>query len=118
MPFGDSPPMHVHRNEDEIFHVLEGRMRFRVDDKDIVAEAGETALAPKGIPHSYRAEGEQGTRCLTITHGNDFESMLLECSRLAESRSLPPPSEPTQAMIDQLARCCARNGIDLVGPPL
>lgn len=29
---GDSPPLHVHRTEDELFHVLEGELRLRVGD--------------------------------------------------------------------------------------
>ena len=29
-PYGDSPPLHVHRSEDEIFHVLEGELRLQV----------------------------------------------------------------------------------------
>ncbi|TIT84551.1 MAG: cupin domain-containing protein, partial [Mesorhizobium sp.] len=31
LPYGDSPPLHVHRNEDEIFHIIEGRMRFQIN---------------------------------------------------------------------------------------
>ena len=27
-PHGDSPPLHVHEHEDEIFHILEGAFRF------------------------------------------------------------------------------------------
>jgi quercetin dioxygenase-like cupin family protein len=118
MPFGESPPLHVHRNEDEVFHVLSGRMRFRVDGRDIVAEAGETVIAPKGIPHSFRVESQTGAHCLTVTRGSDFETMLREASRPAERAGLPDAAAPTGEMIDFLTRTCARNGIDIVGAPL
>ena len=51
-PHGDSPPLHVHLNEDEIFHILEGEMLFRVADRDVHAGTGDTLLAPKGVPHT------------------------------------------------------------------
>jgi len=56
MPHGDSPPMHVHRNEDEVFHIIEGKMRFQVGQEQIVVGAGETIVAPKGVPHTFRVE--------------------------------------------------------------
>ena len=51
---GDSPPLHIHHDEDEIFHVLEGEVRYRVGDQERLARAGETLLTPKGIPHTSR----------------------------------------------------------------
>jgi len=39
---GFSPPLHVHRNEDEIFHILEGKMLFRVADRDDHPRGAET----------------------------------------------------------------------------
>jgi mannose-6-phosphate isomerase-like protein (cupin superfamily) len=117
-PVGDSPPLHVHRNEDEVFHILKGRLRLRVDGHDRFVEAGGTALAPKGLPHTYRVESTEGARWLTITRGADFETMLREAARQAERAELPPRAKPTPEMIAALSDCAARNGIDIVGPPL
>lgn len=118
MPYGESPPLHIHRNEDEVFHVLEGTMRFHVDGKDVVAHKGQTVLAPKGLPHSFRVESPAGARCLTITTGSDFETMVRQMGEPAPAAKLPPRIDPTPEMIDALAEACARNGIDIVGPPL
>jgi mannose-6-phosphate isomerase-like protein (cupin superfamily) len=118
MPFGDSPPLHVHHTEDEVFHILEGEMRFRVAEGDVVARAGDTVLAPKGLPHSYRVESRSGARSLTITRGADFETMLREASRPAAAAELPAPAQPTPEMIEALVAACARNHIEIVGPPL
>lgn len=118
MPFGEAPPLHVHHREDEIFHILNGEMRFRVGDRERVARAGETVLAPKGIPHAFRVESPLGARCLTITRGADFESMLKAASRPASRPDLPEATAPTPEMIDMLVRICAENLIDIVGPPL
>lgn len=117
-PYGESPPLHVHRHEDEVFHILEGRLRFIVDRRERIAVAGETVIAPKGLPHTFRVESPEGARILTITRGSDFETMLRQASRPAERPDLPPASEPTPEMIEALTRICAKNGIDIVGPPL
>ena len=75
-PHGDSPPLHVHQHEDEVFHILEGEFRFRVGDRELRARAGEPLLGPKGAPHSYLVESLEGGRMLTITRGQDFERFV------------------------------------------
>jgi len=118
MPHGDSPPLHVHRNEDEIFHVLEGRMRFVVDGQEVIGLAGQTVIAPKGLPHTFKVESIAGARCLTITRGPDFEMLLRTAGRPADRAELPPAAAPTPAQIEALTKIAAENNIDIVGAPL
>lgn len=118
LPYGDSPPLHVHRDEDEIFHILEGVVRFRVDGEERLAVAGETVLAPKRLPHTYRVESLTGARCLTVTRGSGFETMVRAAGRPATAAELPAQVTPTPKMVAELARACAENGIDIIGPPL
>lgn len=118
LPFGLSPPLHVHRNQDEIFHVMDGTMRYRVDGRDVVAKAGDTLVAPKGVPHSFRVESAEGARVLTITQGRDFEAMVREVSVPAPVAELPPQGLPTPEQIGALVAACARNHIDVIGAPL
>jgi quercetin dioxygenase-like cupin family protein len=114
---GDSPPLHIHHGEDEIFHVLEGEVRYRVGDQERLARAGETLLTLKGIPHTYRVESAEA-RMLTITKG-EFENFIRAFGRPAERDGLPDPSgPPTPEQAEALARACQQFGIDLVGPPL
>src|SRR5215831_17654946 len=56
VPHGFSPPLHVHRTEDEVFHVLEGEVRVRVRDQEHRLRVGDSLLTPKGVPHTYRVE--------------------------------------------------------------
>jgi quercetin dioxygenase-like cupin family protein len=116
---GDSPPLHVHLNEDEIFHILEGKMLFGVADRDVHAGTGDTLLASKGIPHTYRVDSADGARWLTIMRGGDFEGFVRSCGRPAERSGVPDPSgPPTPERVAALAAECIRHGIELVGPPL
>src|SRR5215210_1952619 len=106
-PFGDSAPLHVHRNEDEVFHILEGRMRFRVKDQERHAGAGEILIVPKGTPHTYRVESTQGARWLTITTGQEFERFVRAMGRPAQGEGLPPhlgpPSPEDEEALAQVA---------------
>lgn len=118
-PYGDSPPLHVHRTEDELFHVLDGTMRVHLGGDEFIAEAGDMFLAPKGIPHTYRVESVEGARWLVTTTGGAFEAMVRAASRPAEGDALPVPNgPPTPDQQAALAALCAAHGIDLVGPPL
>lgn len=116
-PRGDSPPLHVHAAEDELFHVLEGELRLRVGDDELHLAAGETALAPQGVPHTYRVESAQA-RWLVTTCGGDFERFVRELSRPAESDGLPPQLPPTPEQVERLVGVGAAHGIEIVGAPL
>lgn len=117
--YGDSPPLHVHRNQDEIFHCLEGELRFVVGGRELRARAGDTLMAPKGVPHTYRVESAAGAHWLIVTRGEDFERFVRAFSRPAERDGLPDHSgPPTPEQQEALARACAQHGIDIVGPPL
>jgi quercetin dioxygenase-like cupin family protein len=114
---GDSPPLHIHHDEDEIFHVLEGEVRYLVGDQERRAGPGEMLLTPRGIPHTYRVESDEA-RMLTITRG-EFENFIRAFGRPAEREGLPNASgPPTPEQAEALARACQQFGIELVGPPL
>jgi len=118
-PHADSPPLHVHQTEDEIFHVLEGELRVRAGDADIRIGVGESILGPKGVPHTYRVESLAGARWLVITRRGDFERFVRAFSRPAERPGLPAPQgPPTPEQADALAAAAREHGMELVEPPL
>lgn len=119
VPYGSSPPLHFHRTEDEVFHVLEGEFRVRLKDQEHRLRAGDARLIPKGTPHTYRVESAHGGRCLAVTVGGDFERFVRDVSRPAERPELPPRGGPPSADAIQALRAkAAKFGIEFVGPPL
>jgi mannose-6-phosphate isomerase-like protein (cupin superfamily) len=53
---GSGPPyLHVHHEDDEAWHVLEGTLRFRFADRTVEARAGSTVFVPAGVAHTYEA---------------------------------------------------------------
>lgn len=119
MPYGSSPPLHLHRTEDELFHILEGEYRLKVQDQEQRVGPGTIVLAPKGVPHTYRVESAQGSRCLTVTVHGDFERFVRAMSRPAEHLALPEPAGlPSDDALQALKATAAKCGIEFVGPSL
>ena len=56
---GGGPPRHVHREQLEIFHVLEGRLRFELDGESFERGTGELAVIPAGAVHAFRNVGPE-----------------------------------------------------------
>src|SRR5579884_3465356 len=83
-PFGDSPPLHVHHTEDEIFHIIDGEFRMNIAGEIRRCGPGGILLAPKGIPHTYRVDSSTGGRWITVTAHGDFERFVRAAGRRAE----------------------------------
>jgi quercetin dioxygenase-like cupin family protein len=58
-PGGAVPIPHVHPVQTERFEVVEGRMRFRVGLRTVIAEAGEVIEVAPGVMHSFANAGEE-----------------------------------------------------------
>jgi quercetin dioxygenase-like cupin family protein len=113
-PHGDMPPMHVHRADDETFYVLEGELTLFVGDQRLTLTAGQAALAPRGVPHSYRVESPEA-RVLLVTAPAGFEAFVRAVSEPAPADELPPPGRPLDP--EALTRAAAEHGIEILGPP-
>ena len=50
---------HHHDNEDELFLVVEGRMKMRFRDRDVDVAPGEFIVVPKGVEHMPVAMSEE-----------------------------------------------------------
>ena len=49
---------HAHEGEDELFMVVKGRLRMQLEDGDVMLEAGQFAVVPRGVRHNPLAEEE------------------------------------------------------------
>jgi mannose-6-phosphate isomerase-like protein (cupin superfamily) len=62
---GSGPPhLHVHHEDDEAWHVLEGMLTFRFADRAEEVGAGSTVFVPAGVAHTY--EARQPARYLVV----------------------------------------------------
>jgi mannose-6-phosphate isomerase-like protein (cupin superfamily) len=59
-------PLHVHHADDEAWHVVSGALRFRLEDREVIAGAGSTVLVPAGVPHTFGNAGPEPSRFIII----------------------------------------------------
>lgn len=118
LPKGYAPPLHVHLNQDEVFHVLRGRICVEVAGKLHHAGPGDLLKAPKGLPHRFIVLSDEGALVLTITSGADFESFVRDASVPFVGGSPQSLMPPTEAEIARQSAAAIQNGLELLGPPL
>jgi mannose-6-phosphate isomerase-like protein (cupin superfamily) len=83
-------PLHVHRNEDELFYVLEAEHVFRVGGDEYTVGPGGLVFAPRGVPHSQqRGLPGQGRVLVLITPGG-FEGFFRDLAAAHADGSLGP----------------------------
>jgi quercetin dioxygenase-like cupin family protein len=106
-PAGDHTPLHVHHLDDEGFYVLEGQLTLWVGDEMHVLGAGESILAPRGVPHTVRVDS--GARWLVTSTPAGFEGFVRAIGTPEPPTALPTPEE--------LTRVAAEHEIEILGPP-
>jgi quercetin dioxygenase-like cupin family protein len=109
------PPLHIHRNEDEAWYVLDGQMTFHVGDDVFEAPAGSFAFAPRGLPHAFTVDVEP-TRVLVFATPAGFERFAMELGVRATGDA--PPADMPLPSPEVLAPIGHRYGIEVVGPPI
>jgi mannose-6-phosphate isomerase-like protein (cupin superfamily) len=65
-------PLHLHRNDDEAWYVLEGSLWVRRGKEIVEAKAGSGVLVPRGTPHTYRNAGTGLLRYLLVMTSNIY----------------------------------------------
>ena len=97
-------PKHVHANEDEVFHLLEGEMEFEVGSQTVTLKAGDLIFLPRGVPHSFKVVGTAHAKTHLTVVPAGLEKMFDDLSRLPAG----PPDMPT------VTRICGRYGVRFV----
>lgn len=107
-PSGFAVPRHIHHREHEIVRVVSGQMVVWTPDRSFVMVPGELALLPKGVPHAWKAYGDQPLRWILDFVPAGFENIY-------------PLLIERQVGMDDIAainKITAEFGIEIVGPPL
>ena len=75
-------PLHIHRNEDETFYILEGAVELQVGETTITAHAGDTVFLPRDVPHGFRVTGSEPARMLITASPAGLEPYFPEMTQL------------------------------------
>ena len=94
-PGGAVPLPHVHPVQTERFEVVEGRMRFRVGLRTVIAGPGDVVEVAPGVAHSFANDGEDEARLhVEVRPALAMEEMFAEVVAMAQegrmnARGLP-----------------------------
>jgi len=110
VPPMSGPPVHRHSREDEWFYVLGGEITAKINDRQIVLDAGGSAFAPRGIVHTYQNFGDAVAQMLVMVTPGGFNRFFEDLSSL--NQGLPAPDLPRTEQL------MSNYGIELLGPPL
>ena len=114
-PQGGGSPLHVHRNEDEWFYVIEGELTLWVGGDVVVAPAGAFVYGPRDIPHTFLVTSTQA-RFLMVTEPAPFADFIRAMSEPAQTLTLPPSSVQPPSP-ERMTAVAAEYGIEILGPP-
>jgi quercetin dioxygenase-like cupin family protein len=107
---GQGPPLHLHRREDELVYVAEGRLVFKVEETLHEMPAGSFLFVPRGLPHTWQSVGDVPARFLFgFTPGSPGMERFFE-----RSAELPDAVRGAEGF----PRFAAEAGMEVLGPPL
>jgi quercetin dioxygenase-like cupin family protein len=114
-PQGGGSPLHVHRNEDEWFYVIEGELTIWVGGDVVVAPAGSFVYGPRDIAHTFLVTSTVA-RFLMVTEPAPFADFIRAMSEPAQTLTLPPSSVQPPSP-ERMTAVAAEYGIEILGPP-
>lgn len=104
-PDGRVPGLHVHPQQTETFHVVEGRMRFKLGRRTIEAGPGDVVTVPPGAAHKFANASGQITRAkVEVRPALEMEQLLETAVRLAENGRTLRSGMPRPLALAQFTR--------------
>ena len=119
-PGGDVPP-HFHPAQEERFAVLEGRVRFKVGGRKVIAGPGDELVAPPRVKHSFKNIGDGEARLrVNVRPALKLQEFLEGAAALAREgaytrRGIPRSLRGAVRMAEFIER--HRDGTVICSPP-
>ncbi|MEO5665852.1 MAG: cupin domain-containing protein [Nocardioides sp.] len=109
---GAASPLHLHRNEDEMFVVLRGAGLFWVGDERHELGEGGALFLPRNVPHAYRFVTPD-VDLLTICTPSGMENFFRSAGRDVRT----PRPDSWGVTMASLAAAAAAGSQEILGPP-
>jgi quercetin dioxygenase-like cupin family protein len=84
------PPPHSHTDNEECVYVLEGVLRYTVDDETRDLKPGEWMSTPRGSVHHFSNPGSETVRTLVMMTPDIGEQFFRDVGALAATGGPPP----------------------------
>lgn len=102
------PPAHSHRDNEEIVYVLEGKLRYSVDDETRDLMPGERMYTPRGSVHAFSNPHGETARALIILTPDIGAQYFREVAEVVNAGGPPDPARMIAVM--------TRYGLQLAAP--
>ena len=110
------PPPHIHRREDEVFYVREGKFMFLCGEAEYILEEGAFAYIPKGTLHTFKNIADRPGRLMVTITPAGLEDFFYAIGSEAQHGAMhPPPFDPS--VIDKVMKLANEYNMDVVLPP-
>jgi mannose-6-phosphate isomerase-like protein (cupin superfamily) len=97
--FTPGPPLHAHDDAEELFHIIDGALKFQVGEASVVARPGDSVIVPRGTLHTFSNPFLTACRSLVQLTPAGFERFFEEvgvapvsATDLLTPPTIPPPS--------------------------
>ncbi len=105
------PALHLHHYQDEWFYVIKGEFIVRVGDDMLSLKPGDSAFAPRKIPHAFAKINDDPAQMLVLFQpAGSMEDFFKKMSNFGSS--IPRDQET------RLKELWHEHGMEIVGPPL
>jgi quercetin dioxygenase-like cupin family protein len=105
------PAVHSHDSQDEWFYVMKGEFIVQVGDEKFTLSPGDSAFAPRTIPHAFAMTSEgEGQMLVLFQPAGSMEDFFLQMGKV--SKEIPENMEKA------LKGLFETHGMKVVGPPL
>ena len=89
-PSGTAPELHIHRQMEEMFYVLEGEVVIKVGNQTIQGQPGAFVLVPRNTPHTFANLGAEPAKLLIMfTPGGEREKYFEGLAELLKDGQKP-----------------------------
>jgi mannose-6-phosphate isomerase-like protein (cupin superfamily) len=105
------PALHLHHFQDEWFYVIRGEFIVRVGDETVRLQPGDSAFAPRKIPHAFAmvSEGE-GQMLVLFQPAGSMEDFFQQMAKFG-----PAIPKSQDVLMKELWE---KHGMEVLGPPL
>jgi len=102
------PPPHSHRDNEEIVYVLDGMLRYTVDNETRDLRPGERMYTPRGSMHAFSNPHDRPARALIILTPDIGAQYFRDVAEVVGAPGGPDPAKMAEVM--------ARYGLMLANP--
>lgn len=92
------PPAHCHQANEEIVYVLEGTLRYSVDDETRDLKPGERMYTPRGSVHAFSNPHDRPARALIVLTPDIGLRYFREIAEATDAPGGPDPKRMIEVM--------------------